>query len=124
MSDNPERLRSDLDLAIKALQGMGERESLEEARFQAEVALDLLAHRLGDPQALPERESGTVKWFDRTKGYNFIVRDRGGSDLFVHNTGLRDQRYPWLEGEQRVVFTIGHGERGPLAQDVVVLGRC
>ena len=69
---------------------------------------------------MAEREIGTVKWFDATKGYGFIVRDRGG-DIFVHYTGIRGEGYRSLSENQRVEFTIVQGRKGPQAQDVVVV---
>ncbi|MFH1626161.1 MAG: cold-shock protein [Pseudomonadota bacterium] len=65
-----------------------------------------------------ERETGTVKWFNNTKGYGFITRDQGG-DVFVHYTAIRGEGFRSLEEGQRVEFTVGQGEKGPQAQDVV-----
>ncbi|RMD58089.1 MAG: cold-shock protein [Nitrospirae bacterium] len=69
---------------------------------------------------MAERESGTIKWFDAAKGYGFIVRDSGG-DVFVHYSAIRGKGYRTLEEGQRVEFTIVNGEKGPQAQDVVVI---
>ena len=66
---------------------------------------------------MAERETGTVKWFNLTKGYGFIARENG-SDIFVHKNDLRDKI---IEEGQRVEFTVGEGKKGPAAQDVVVL---
>jgi len=65
------------------------------------------------------RETGTVKWFDSTKGFGFIVRE-AGDDLFVHFSSIQGEGYRSLEESQRVEFTIGEGKRGPVAMDVVV----
>lgn len=67
-----------------------------------------------------ERETGTVKWFNSSKGYGFITRDQG-TDVFVHYSALRGEGYRSLEEGQRVEFTVGQGEKGPQAQDVEVL---
>ncbi len=64
------------------------------------------------------RESGTVKWFNTTKGYGFIVRDQG-EDIFVHYSAIRGSGYRSLEEGQRVEFTVTQGDKGPQAQDVI-----
>jgi CspA family cold shock protein len=64
------------------------------------------------------RHTGTVSWFSRAKGYGFIKED-GGSDLFVHHTGIRMEGFRALEGGQRVSFEIGNGPKGAQAEDVV-----
>jgi len=104
MRDDLEKLRSDLELAIRALQGIEESRNLHDAQVQAKVALELLAHGLGEAPPPPERETGTVKGFDRSKGYGFIVRDRGSSDIFGHSNDLRNQHYPWLSGAAGRVY--------------------
>jgi CspA family cold shock protein len=65
-----------------------------------------------------DREIGTVKWFNNTKGYGFISRD-DGDDVFVHFSSIRAEGYRSLEEGQRVEFTVVAGDKGPQAQDVV-----
>lgn len=65
------------------------------------------------------RESGTVKWFDASKGYGFIIRE-SGDDIFVHYTSIRGNGYRTLEEGQKVEFSPGVGQKGPVAQDVNV----
>lgn len=67
-----------------------------------------------------ERETGTVKWFNTTKGYGFIVRDQGG-DIFVHYSAIQGQGYRSLDEGQRVEFTVAKGQKGPQAQDVKLI---
>jgi CspA family cold shock protein len=67
-----------------------------------------------------ERETGTVKWFNTTKGYGFITRDQGG-DIFVHYSSIRGKGYRSLEEGSRVEFTVVQGKKGRQAQDVIVL---
>jgi cold shock protein len=67
------------------------------------------------------RRTGTVQWFSRAKGYGFI-REDGGSDIFVHFSGIRAEGFRALEGGQRVTYEIGNGPRGAQAEDVVPEG--
>ncbi|NOG73733.1 cold-shock protein [Roseicella sp. DB1501] len=48
--------------------------------------------------------TGTVKWFNHTKGYGFIEPDAGGKDVFVHITAVEKSRLPTLNEGQRVQF--------------------
>ncbi len=70
---------------------------------------------------MAERQTGTVKWFNATKGYGFITPD-GGRDVFVHYSGIRGTGYRSLEEGQRVEFEVVDTPKGLQAQDVVVLG--
>ena len=66
------------------------------------------------------RQTGTVKWFNATKGYGFITPDEG-ADVFVHYSGIRGTGYRSLEEGQRVTFEVVDTPKGPQAQDVAVL---
>ena len=70
--------------------------------------------------AVENRETGTVKWFDSTKGYGFIKQDNG-KDLFVHQNAIRDKGYDGLKEGDQVEFKVIRGKKGPQADDVVVL---
>jgi len=69
---------------------------------------------------MSEREQGTVKWFNATKGYGFIERDAGG-DIFVHHSDIRAEGYRTLDEGQRVEFSVVTADKGPRAQDVAAL---
>jgi CspA family cold shock protein len=66
------------------------------------------------------RITGTVKWFNGTKGYGFIARD-GGEDVFVHFSAIQGEGFKNLNEGQKVEFTVEQGAKGPQASDVVVL---
>ncbi|HEB66042.1 MAG TPA: cold-shock protein [Chloroflexi bacterium] len=66
---------------------------------------------------MAERETGTVKWFNATKGYGFIERDQGG-DVFVHYSAIQGDGYRSLDEGERVSFTVVEGQKGLQAQDV------
>ena len=62
---------------------------------------------------------GTVKWFNRRKGYGFIQGDDGG-DYFIHFTALPPRTYP--REEDRVSFDAADTDRGKQAQNVKIIG--
>ena len=51
--------------------------------------------------------TGTVKWFNRSKGFGFIVPDDGGADLFVHHSEIKTEGYASLEEGQKVEYEVG-----------------
>lgn len=65
--------------------------------------------------------TGTVKWFNASKGFGFICPDGGGADLFVHHTEIKMNGYATLEENQKVQFEVGQGKKGPCANNVVPL---
>ncbi|MFH1626158.1 MAG: cold-shock protein [Pseudomonadota bacterium] len=69
---------------------------------------------------MAERETGTIKWFNSSKGYGFITRD-GKTDIFVHYSAIRGEGYRSLEEGQRVEFVVTQGQKGPHADDVIVI---
>ena len=69
---------------------------------------------------MSEKEQGTVKWFNGSKGYGFIERASGG-DVFVHFNAIVGDGYKNLEEAQRVEFSVTQGQKGLQAEDVVVI---
>ena len=69
---------------------------------------------------MADRETGTVKWFNESKGFGFIEREQG-EDVFVHFKSIRGEGFKTLSEGQKVEFTLTQGEKGPQADDVVVL---
>jgi len=65
------------------------------------------------------REQGTVKWFNVTKGFGFITRD-SGEDVFVHYRSVRGNGRRTLREGQRVLFMVVEGDKGLQAEDVSV----
>ncbi len=64
------------------------------------------------------RETGTVKWFNTSKGFGFISRDTG-DDIFVHFRAIRGEGHRVLVEGQRVEFTVMQRDKGLQAEDVV-----
>jgi len=63
--------------------------------------------------------TGTVKWFNESKGYGFITRDDGGKDVFVHFSTIQGSGFRTLNEGQKVSFDIEEGPKGPQAANVV-----
>ena len=61
---------------------------------------------------------GTVKWFNTTKGFGFIMPEDGGKDVFVHITALNRNGLSGLEPNQTVRLQVADGRRGPEAVSV------
>ena len=70
---------------------------------------------------MSERITGTVKWFNATKGYGFITRDDGARDVFVHYSAIQAEGYASLDEGDRVELTVEQGQKGPQAVNVVKL---
>lgn len=62
--------------------------------------------------------TGTVKWFNATKGFGFITPDEGGEELFVHQTQIQMQGYRDLPEGQRVEYEVTRGPKGLQAGSV------
>lgn len=64
---------------------------------------------------------GTVKWFNGTKGFGFITPANGGNDLFVHFSAIKSDGFKTLAEGQKVTFDVVNGNKGPQADNVVVV---
>jgi CspA family cold shock protein len=63
--------------------------------------------------------TGTVKWFNDSKGYGFITPDEGSKDLFVHFSSIAGDGFKSLPEGARVEFESREGQRGPEATNVI-----
>ena len=61
--------------------------------------------------------SGTVKWFNNTKGYGFITGE-DGTDVFVHYSDITSEGFKSLEEGDSVEFDVTQGAKGPKAANV------
>ena len=68
---------------------------------------------------MSDKVTGTVKWFNATKGYGFIALDEGGKDVFVHYSAIQTEGYASLEENDRVELTVEESPKGPQAVSVV-----
>ena len=62
-------------------------------------------------------EEGIVKWFNDSKGYGFITRERG-ADIFVHHASIITEGFRTLAEGDRVKFEVAEGPKGLMAKNV------
>jgi CspA family cold shock protein len=62
--------------------------------------------------------TGTVKWFNDSKGFGFITPADGGKDLFVHHSSILGSGFKSLAEGQQVTFNVEQGPKGPAATNV------
>ena len=64
--------------------------------------------------------TGTVKWFNESKGFGFIEQE-SGPDVFAHFSAISSSGSKSLAEGQRVEFTVTEGQKGPQAENIVAL---
>ena len=69
---------------------------------------------------MSERTTGTVKWFNSSKGYGFISQENG-DDVFVHFQSIISDGYKTLNDNDKVEFVVTDGQKGPQATEVKVI---
>ena len=64
--------------------------------------------------------TGTVKWFNESKGFGFIQQE-DGPDVFAHYSAISGTGFKTLNEGQRVEFKVVQGQKGPQAEEITVL---
>ncbi|MFT6141418.1 cold-shock protein [Psychromonas sp. MB-3u-54] len=64
--------------------------------------------------------TGTVKWFNESKGFGFIEQENG-PDVFAHFSAIASTGFKTLTEGQKVQFTVTQGQKGPQAENIVAL---
>ncbi len=65
-----------------------------------------------------EMPTGTVKWFNDSRGFGFIAPDGGGEDLFAHYSAINMSGFKTLKEGQKISFEITHGPKGRQASNI------
>lgn len=63
-------------------------------------------------------QTGTVKWFNDSKGFGFITPDKGGNDVFAHFQDIQTNGFKSLSENQRVSYDLGKGPKGEKAINI------
>ncbi|AJR06514.1 cold-shock protein [Photobacterium gaetbulicola] len=69
---------------------------------------------------MSNKTTGSVKWFDETKGFGFITPDNGSADVFVHFRAIATDGFKTLAEGQKVAFNVEQGGKGPQAANVTL----
>ena len=64
--------------------------------------------------------TGTVKWFNESKGFGFIEQE-SGPDVFAHFSAISGSGFKTLAEGQRVEFSVSQGKKGPQAENIVAI---
>ena len=69
---------------------------------------------------MSEKTTGTVKWFNDSKGFGFIQQE-SGPDVFAHFSNIEGDGFKSLAEGQRVEFNVTQGQKGPQAENIVAI---
>ena len=69
---------------------------------------------------MSDQTTGTVKWFNESKGFGFIEQE-SGPDVFVHFSAIQGSGFKTLAEGQKVTFNVTQGQKGPQAENVVAV---
>ncbi|MBF0161287.1 MAG: cold-shock protein [Magnetococcales bacterium] len=67
---------------------------------------------------MSQKITGTVKWFNNSKGFGFLAPEEGGEDVFVHFSAIQSEGFKSLEEGQKVTFEVIRGQKGLQAANV------
>ena len=67
---------------------------------------------------MSDKATGTVKWFNESKGFGFIAQGNGGQDVFAHYSAIQGSGFKTLKEGQRVSFVLSQGQKGPQAEQI------
>ncbi|SEF91039.1 transcription antiterminator/RNA stability regulator CspE [Marinobacterium lutimaris] len=65
--------------------------------------------------------TGTVKWFNESKGFGFITQNNGGPDVFAHFSAITGSGFKNLTEGQEVQFSVTQGQKGPQAENITAI---
>lgn len=66
-------------------------------------------------------KTGTVKWYDRNKGWGFVTLDGDNGDAFVHYSNIKDDILQYITTGQRISFELTPNERGAIAKNIALI---
>ncbi len=69
---------------------------------------------------MSNKTTGTVKWFNETKGFGFIQQE-SGPDVFAHYSAIASEGFKTLAEGQQVEFTVTNGQKGPQAESITAI---
>jgi len=69
---------------------------------------------------MSSNSTGTVKWFNESKGYGFIEQE-SGPDVFAHHSAISGEGFKNLNEGQKVEFTVSQGQKGLQAENIVAV---
>ena len=67
-----------------------------------------------------QTNTGTVKWFNASKGFGFIEQEKG-PDVFIHFSNISSAGFKSLDEGQKVQFNVTQGKKGPQAEDLIAI---
>ena len=69
---------------------------------------------------MSDKVTGTVKWFNESKGFGFIEQENG-PDVFAHFSAIVAEGFKTLAEGQKVEFTVTDGQKGPQAENITAI---
>ena len=69
---------------------------------------------------MSDKTTGTVKWFNESKGFGFIEQE-SGPDVFAHYSAIVSSGFKTLAEGQKVEFKVTQGKKGPQAEEIVAI---